>query len=162
MGGAMIKIVSGGQTGVDRAALDAAISMQVEHGGWCPRGRIAEDGCIGKQYILRETRQADYETRTEANVMKSDGTLVLCRHRPDGGTLLTILLCAIHGKPVLLIQPKAKCTRQHLLKTLSWIEKNGIKVLNVAGPRASKDAGIYGIAYDFIRIVLENVSSRLV
>lgn len=154
-------IISGGQSGVDRAALDAAIDMGVEHGGWCPRGRLAEDGQIGGKYCLKETAATDYETRTEKNVIASDGTLVICRHEPNVGTLLTILLCAKHGKPVLWIRPKHKATRIDVRKAESWIKKNKISTLNCAGPRLSKDKEIYSITYDFMCMLIEAVKPNL-
>lgn len=83
------RIVSGGQTGVDRAALDVAMQLSIEHGGWCPRGRLAEDGTIPSRYDLRETRSAKYHVRTERNVVDSDATLILYRKSLTGGTLLT-------------------------------------------------------------------------
>ena len=97
------KIISGGQAGVDRAALDAAIALNMPHGGWCPRGRLAEDGRISDRYRLRETDSSDYAVRTERNVLDSDATLVLCRGEPRGGTLLTIRLAQRHGRPHLAV-----------------------------------------------------------
>lgn len=154
-------IISGGQTGVDRAALDAAIDCGIEHGGWCPKGRIAEDGQIGSRYCLKETEKSDYETRTETNVTASDGTLIICRHEPNVGTLLTILLCARHGKPVLWIRPKQYTTKTDLKKTLSWIRKYKISTLNCAGPRLTKDKDIYNITYDFLCKLIDAVKSNL-
>src|SRR5688572_12994856 len=83
------RIVSGGQTGVDRGALDAAIALGIEHGGWCPRGRLAEDGQIPRRYQLTETKTSKYRERTERNVLDSDGTLILFRALLSGGTELT-------------------------------------------------------------------------
>ena len=93
------KIVSGGQTGVDRAALDAALALGIPCAGWCPRGRRAEDGEIPRRYPLRETPLPNYEQRTEWNVRDSDATLVLVRGRPAGGTRLAIDATEAHGKP---------------------------------------------------------------
>ncbi|MDQ6972658.1 MAG: putative molybdenum carrier protein, partial [Mariprofundaceae bacterium] len=93
------KVVSGGQTGVDRAALDAAMVLGVEVGGWCPRGRRALDGEIAAKYPLSETRGRSYQTRTKWNVRDSDATLILCRDEPSGGTALTIKYCEQLGKP---------------------------------------------------------------
>jgi hypothetical protein len=156
-----MKVVSGGQTGVDRAALDAAIKMSVPHGGWCPKGRLAEDGCIDKCYRLKSTAGSDYETRTEKNVVDSDGTLVICRYKPNGGTLLTILFCAKHGKPVFHVTPKNIKAATQVKKILAWIDKNGIKTLNVAGPRASKDKEIYDITFKLMVKLLEKLETRL-
>ena len=145
------RIVSGGQTGVDRGALDAAIELGIEHGGWCPRGRIAEDGRISAQYRLRETETSDYPVRTELNVLNSDGTLILFRHRLAGGTELTRRLAAKCGKPCLLVNLGKKSDP---LLVRQWIVENEIRVLNVAGPRESSCPGIRRAAYDFVRAVL--------
>jgi len=93
------QIVSGAQTGVDRAALDAAMRAGLTVGGWCPRGRKAEDGVIPDIYPLKETRGAAYRTRTRWNVRDADATLILCRGEPSGGTLLTVGFCEELGKP---------------------------------------------------------------
>ena len=138
-----------------------ALKHNVEYGGWCPKGRIAEDGVIDKKYKLRQTKTSDYETRTEKNVTDSDGTLIICRYQPNVGTLLTILLCAKHGKPVLWIRPGRNIKRSDLLKAKEWICNNNIKILNCAGPRHSKDPQIYDIAFDFIEKILETVNSTL-
>jgi len=136
---ALAKIVSGGQTGVDRAALDAALHLGIPCGGWCPRGRRAEDGAIPSRYPLVETPTARYPQRTEWNVRDSDGTLVLHAGRPRGGTALTIRLVARLRKPVLPVDldldpdPRA---------VLEWIAGRGIRVLNVAGPRESESPGV--------------------
>src|SRR5664280_2425978 len=94
-----MKIISGGQTGVDRGTLDAAIAMGVPHGGWCPRGRLAEDGRIADCYQLRETDSPDYPSRTEQNVLDSDATLILYRGRIAGGTEFTLRLAEKHERP---------------------------------------------------------------
>src|SRR3954447_14624932 len=93
------RIVSGGQTGVDRAALDVALALGIPCGGWCPRGRGAEDGLIPERYPLVETPAADASQRTRWNVRDSDGTLILAWGEPTGGTLLTVQACRETGKP---------------------------------------------------------------
>ena len=98
-----MKIISGGQTGVDRGALDAAMELGIPHGGWCPRGRTAEDGRIPDRYQLRETDSPDYSFRTEQNVLDSDATLILYRGRIAGGTELTLRLARQHGRPHLVV-----------------------------------------------------------
>lgn len=147
---AVRQIVSGGQTGVDRGALDAAIKLKLPHGGWCPRGRLAEDGAIPKRYRLKETDSPDYKLRTELNVVDSDGTLILYRTELSGGTELTYRLAARHGKPYLLVDldqaPDPTLVRR-------WIGSGDIHVLNVAGPRESTSAGIARAARDFILAV---------
>jgi hypothetical protein len=129
------KIVSGGQTGVDRAALDVAIALNLPCGGWCPRGRRAEDGRIPKRYPLEETATPSYSSRTIQNVVDSDGTLVLTVGTIRGGTLLTRNAAQKRNKPYLVVdlQEPAEITA-----VVDWMKDNEIRVLNVAGPRASQ------------------------
>jgi hypothetical protein len=138
------KIVSGGQTGVDRAALDVAIYLDIPHGGWCPAGRRAEDGKIPDGYELRETDQSDYSVRTEKNVIESDGTLILFRDRLSGGTELTFRLTGKHRRPSICIDlAESDDSKTDMLQSFAtWIETNNIGVLNVAGPRESTCRGI--------------------
>lgn len=137
------RIVSGGQTGVDRAALDAAIRHGVAHGGWCPRGRLAEDGTVPSRYALHETKSWDYAERTEKNVLDSDGTLILNTGPVEGGTLLTREFAEEHRRPWLLVDLEDGLDASAVRK---WIRSGGIGVLNVAGPRESKRPGIYALA----------------
>lgn len=145
------KIISGGQTGVDRAALDTALQAGWEIGGWCPAGRRAEDGIIAARYPLQETPSADYAQRTTWNVRDSDGTLVLLAASPAGGTALTIQETERQGKPLLVMD-------LHTLPSVStvahWLALHAIKVLNVAGPRESEAPGIYGRAKAFMATLL--------
>src|SRR3989304_5681242 len=97
------QIVTGGQTGVDRGALDAAIARGIPHGGWCPQGRLAEDGRIPDLYQIQENDSPDYTIRTERNVLDSDATLILCRGPLSGGTLLTFHFAKQHQKPCLVV-----------------------------------------------------------
>jgi hypothetical protein len=132
-------IISGGQTGVDRAALDAAIALGIPHGGWCPRGRLAEDGPIPARYALRETATSEYRERTERNVLDSDATLILHFGPLSAGTLLTRGLASLHRKPCLTIdltQPEEPATIRE------WLRTNTVATLNVAGPRESQSPGI--------------------
>ncbi len=145
------RIVSGGQTGVDRGALDAAISLGFEHGGWCPRGRLAEDGVIPRRYRLRQTKSADYPTRTEQNVLDSDGTLILYRQRLYGGTELTRRLAEKHGKPYFVVDLNQTVDLQPVRR---WIDDQAIAVLNVAGPRESSSPGIAREACEFMAALL--------
>lgn len=145
------KLVSGGQTGVDRAALDVALAMDFPHGGWCPLGRRAEDGVIPDRYQLKETDSENYAIRTEANVRDSNGTLILTRGQPDGGTALTAKLARKQGKPCLIIDFNYLEVPREVL---AWINENGIAFLNVAGPRATSQFGIYEEAYLFLEAVL--------
>ncbi len=154
MGPALVKkVVSGGQSGVDRAALDVALSSKIPCGGWCPRDRYAEDGRIGDRYPLEETPSGDTAQRTEWNVRDSDGTLVLTRGEPSGGTLLTIRFAARFGRPFLVVDFN---DARDPGEVRSWIRDHRICVLNVAGPRESKCPGIHGEASDFLRKVLES------
>lgn len=146
------KIVSGGQTGVDRAALDTALELGLPVGGWCPKGRRAEDGPIDKRYPLQETESFYYPIRTEKNVLDSDGTLILTRGKPKGGTALTVKLARAHKKPYLLVDLSAG---EEVSPVRDWGKVNRIKVLNVAGPRESETPGIYDRAVCFLKKVLE-------
>lgn len=141
------RIVSGGQTGVDRGALDAAIFLGIEHGGWCPRGRLAEDGRIPQRYKLTETNSSKYPVRTEQNVIDSDGTLILYERELQGGTRLTLRLAEEHDKPVMAID-LAEPTDESAIR--SWFAENAIDVLNVAGPRESSATGIADAARSFL------------
>jgi len=145
------KVISGGQTGVDRAALDAALALGIPVGGYCPRGRRAEDGPIATSYPLTETVSADYPERTARNVREADGTLILTLGAPSGGTTLTRELAERHGKPCLVIDLSQPADMN---ATRIWIARHGIRTLNVAGPRESSRPGIYGQARDFLQRVL--------
>lgn len=145
------KIVSGGQTGVDRAALDVAISMSISHGGWCPRGRRAEDGAIDPMYSLHETPESDYRFRTERNVLDSDATLVLYRDQTTGGTELTVRLAKKHGKPLWIVDLNRPA---FITMARDWLVAEEVHVLNVAGPRESTAPGIGKEAQRYLRELL--------
>jgi len=145
------KIISGGQTGVDRAALDVAIQLGIEHGGWMPKGRLAEDGAVPARYRLQEMPTEDYPARTEKNVLESDGTLLISRGSPTGGTDYTRRMALKHGKHLLHIDLSlGRQTAEAGSLIASWIELNRIETLNVAGPRASHDASIYADAVSIL------------
>lgn len=137
-----ITIVSGGQTGADRAALDFAIEHGIPHGGWCPRGRLAEDGPIPPQYQLRETPSRKYALRTEWNVRDSDATVVFSiAASPQGGTKLTLDLARRLGKPVLhLSRDRGQADADSQIR--EFITEHAVRILNVAGPRASQEPEI--------------------
>ena len=138
------KIISGGQTGVDRAALDMAIRLGVAHGGWVPKGRLTEDGTLPSYYQLQEMPTEDYQARTEKNVMDSDGTLLISRGSPTGGTDYTRKMALKHGKQLLHIDLSLGQRLSDAGSLIaSWIEMNRIETLNVAGPRESNDPNIY-------------------
>ena len=145
------KIVSGGQTGVDRAALDLALELGMPCGGWCPRGRRAEDGSIGTCYPLQETPSEDYAQRTEWNVRDSDATLVLVCGEVSGGTAQTVE-CAIRLSKPYFVLDLAHCSGSKELH--AWISRHKISILNVAGPRESKSSGIYREALRVLRELL--------
>lgn len=138
------RIISGGQTGVDRAALDAAIAAGLAVGGWCPLGRKAEDGVIPPHYPLVETPTGDYAERTEFNVRDSNGTLILYRGEMSGGTLTTAHLARDkYARPLCEIRLDETPDSG---SAWGWIMSNRIHVLNVAGPRESKEPGIHEAA----------------
>lgn len=155
------RIVSGGQTGVDRAALDVALELGIPCGGWCPLGRRSEDGAIPARYPLEETPTANYEERTEWNVRDSDGTLVIYVGAPasDSGTAYTIRLTRKFRKPHMLVDPTGA---SDLLfdAVRQWIAAEHICILNVAGPRESSNPGIHDAAAEFLKAVLEISRSR--
>lgn len=134
---ALAKIVSGGQTGVDRGALDAALEAGFACGGWCPEGRRAEDGAIPGRYPVTELPGAGYRQRTEKNVADSDATLVLYFRGLSGGTLETVRFCNAHGKPVLTVDASTTSPRAAARRARDFIRRHGAAVLNVAGPRKS-------------------------
>ena len=145
------KIVSGGQTGVDRAALDVALELGLPCGGWCPRGRRAEDGPIDPRYPLTETPWDSYPQRTEWNVRDSDGTLILTRGAPDGGTALTVELARRYGRPHRVIDLAAP---PDAAEVQPWAREHQVRILNVAGPRESSCPGIHDEATAFLRRLL--------
>ena len=149
------KIISGGQTGVDRGALDAAIKKNFPHGGYCPKGRKAEDGVINDQYNLVETSTQEYSQRTKLNVKHSDGTLIILKGAPIGGTLLTIEEANKTKKPILMYDVLESNDIKIIQK---WLIENNIKNLNVAGPRESETNGIYIIS----KILIENLIDLII
>ncbi len=150
-------IVSGGQTGVDRAALDAAMELGIPHRGWCPKGRKAEDGIIPPRYLLQETNGTDYAERTKRNAEDSDATLILVPNQSGniqlrGGTLLTWSCCQQLARPVLMVRLGRPGPDNRLHE---WVHEHQVKILNVAGPRASKSPGLYLAAKAYLLRVLK-------
>ena len=145
------RIISGGQTGVDRAVLDVALALGLPCGGWCPRGRRAEDGPIDARYPLRETPWDGYPQRTEWNVLDADGTLVLTNGVADRGTAFTMRTAQRYGKPCLVLDLAGSPTPEEVR---TWARTQGVRVLNVAGPRESSAPGIYARASAFLHQLL--------
>jgi hypothetical protein len=162
-------IVSGGQTGVDRAALDAAIEFGLKIGGWCPKGRRAEDGRIPLKYDLRETEARSYAVRTEWNVRDSDGTLILALDEISSGTRLTIDAARVQSRPLKIehllpaADPAALITevlqeQQQVVDVAEWICNHSIRMLNIAGPRGSSSPLMYPRARRFVQSVLAHLA----
>lgn len=151
-----MRIISGGQTGVDRGALDAAMAAGVEHGGWCPLGRLAEDGPIPERYRLTETDSPEYSVRTERNVVESEATLILSRGPLSGGTQLTLRLAQRHGRPSLVVDLQRHPSPESVRR---WLIEHSVEVLNVAGPRESQNPGIQAAAQGFLREVFAGLST---
>jgi hypothetical protein len=162
------KLVSGGQAGVDRGSLDAAILLGIPHGGWCPQHRRAEDGPISGDYKLQSTQSSDYRVRTRRNVLHSDGTLIFCSGPPSGGTRLTRDWAICLARPCHLVDfsilqqsdqnsdEAYKAMRVAEQSVCRWLHLNGIEVLNVAGPRASRHAWIAESTCQFLCNVFTN------
>ena len=149
-----MKIISGGQTGVDRGALEAALEADRECGGWCPAGRRAEDGRIPARFPVRELGASDYATRTRRNVEDSDATLIIGFGPLTGGTRLTRDLCRRTGKPCLVIDGAACDMVTAVKRSTDFVTRHGIEVLNVAGPRESHAPGAAEYARQLIHQVL--------
>ncbi|HVS27557.1 MAG TPA: putative molybdenum carrier protein [Burkholderiales bacterium] len=152
----MIKIVSGGQTGVDRAALDAALELGIPCGGWCPEGRLAEDGRIPERYPLKELAGGGYAERTLQNVIDSDGTVIINFGELQGGTEQTLLFCVERAKPHELINAEKVSASKAARLIRAFVTKHRVKTLNIAGPRHSKEARAYGYAYSALQLFLRD------
>lgn len=150
------RIVSGGQTGVDRAALEVAIALGIQHGGWCPAGRLSEDGSVPSRYQLEESQSADYPVRTEQNVADSDATLILYEGRLKGGTLLTRRICRRLEKPHLCL----RLDERRIAEVRQWLVQSEPDTLNVAGPRESTSPGIFDRSMRFLLAVLTSQSEQ--
>jgi hypothetical protein len=151
----LAKLISGGQTGADRATLDAALKFDMPYGGWLPKGRLAEDGPLDAKYNLKEMPTDSYPARTEQNVIDSDGTLIFSHGKPTGGTDYTREMALKHGKQLLGIDLKRTTSLDAASLIVSWIQLRRIKILNVAGPRASEDAGIYNDVFRILALVIQ-------
>src|SRR5881398_2432701 len=184
----LLKVISGGQTGVDRGTLDAALALQVECGGWCPEGRLAEDGTIPKRYPVMELANAGYAERTARNVADSDGTLVISNGVPLGGTRETVDRCIEMQKPYLIIDCASMSVEQAIEAATEFFKnlssradardlsvgqvisehsrgsspsaRLGMTVLNVAGPRASQWPEGHQTALQIVSGVLRLLSGQ--
>jgi hypothetical protein len=151
---AIIKIISGGQTGADQAALDAAIKLNIPHGGWIPKGRINESGPLPSRYNLQEMDTHSYPKCTEQNVIDSDGTLIISHGKLTGGSDYTYQMAKRHAQPWIHIDLDRTSELDASLQINSWISENSVRVLNVAGPRASEDDKIYDKTKDVVEGVI--------
>jgi len=158
---AAFTIISGAQTGVDRAALDAAIACGLDYGGAVPRGRLAEDGPVDRRYgCLTELDTGDYAARTEHNVRDADATLILCPGHPEGGTALTERLARRLRKPVLVVDIEREPDSVAVKRMRAWIEENNPSVLNVAGPRESRFPGVYARTRAILEKLFRKIASK--
>jgi hypothetical protein len=139
------KIISGGQTGADRAALDFAIKQNIPHGGWVPKYRAAEDGRIPDVYQLQEMPTYSYSRRTEQNVIDSDGTVIISHGRLTGGSAFAAKMAKKHGRPWLHLDMAKLVVDKAGRRLQQWADDNRISALNVAGPRQSTDPTIYDV-----------------
>jgi len=163
------KIVSGGQTGVDRAALDAAMSVNIEYGGWCPKDRLDENGKIPEKYknlteISGEFKndKENYDARTKRNIKDSDATLIIAPKIPlpqeiKDGTLLTIEEVVNQKRPYLIIDLSKSIDTNSELVT-HWVKENKISTLNIAGPRESTCPGIYQSSLELLLLLIANIT----
>ncbi len=155
------KIVTGGQTGADAAALDAAIELNIPHGGWIPKGRKTETGPLCNKYQLQEMPTGSYKKRTEQNVIDSDGTVIFSHGRLSDGSLKTYNYAKKHNKPCLHLDMTRFSVDEAVKEILHWIEENSLQVLNVAGPRESKDPEIYNVVKEvLIKTLTENLADE--
>lgn len=151
------KIISGGQTGVDRAALDVAMELGLDCGGWCPEGRHADDGPIPDRYPLQETEGMDHTVRTEHNVRDSDGTLMFYRGDLQGGTAYAVLMAHHLKRPVMAVNVDAPPSTDEVV---DWIERHSLEVIHVGGQREATSPGIYDRVRGLIREVATSSRER--
>lgn len=148
------KIISGGQSGADLAAIDAAMANDFPHGGWIPKGRRTEDGPLPEKYHLQEMTTTSYPKRTEQNVIDSDGTVIFIHGRLSGGSDLTRKLAEKHGKPWLHLNMREHTILEAVERLSEWCSDKQIEILNVAGRSASKDPEIYSVTYKVVSAIL--------
>lgn len=156
------KVISGGQTGVDRSALDVGLKLGLAIGGYCPKGRIAEDGIIADKYGLIETISATYPERTRLNIEESDATLIIMRGKMGKGSALTLKSAQQKHKPYFLVDLSLALSlakNYNYTEIINWLKENNVSTLNVAGSRESSSPGIYKEAYLFLEKLLKETSS---
>lgn len=151
------KIISGGQTGADRAALDFAIKHNIPYSGWIPKGRKTEDGQLPHRYMLQEMPTDAYSQRTEKNILDSDGTVIVSHGLLSGGSALTREFAIQHSKSWIHFDMDELTIDVVAERCLSWLTRNEIKILNVAGPRGSKDPKIYKATMELLEEVLRKM-----
>ena len=146
-----MKVISGGQTGVDQAGLDAAIALNIEHGGSCPRNRRSERGPIPPKYEMQELATFSYVDRTKQNIIDSDGTLIITEGDLNGGTLMTKEFCVQLGKPLWVVDMKSASAEDLVQNFITFVTfEPATLILNVAGPRETKLPGIHDRAFEFM------------
>lgn len=150
----IIKIISGGQTGADQAALDAAIVTGTPHGGWVPEGRMTERGPLSSKYQMDEMIGGGYSERTEKNVVESDGTVIISHGQLTGGSEYTMAVAQKHERPCIHIDLNDQRMSDAVQAIHAWLRKNMVQVMNVAGPRASKDEKIYKAVFSLMEEVV--------
>jgi Circularly permutated YpsA SLOG family len=158
--GMIEKIVSGGQTGADQGALEAALKLGIPHGGWVPKGRLTERGPLPDRFRLKEMPTSSYRARTEQNVIDSHGTVIISHGALEGGSELTRKFALEHEKPCLHLDLNRQSAFKSAMELAAWLSENRIRILNVAGPRASKDQKIQKATGQIIKSVYYLSQSR--
>lgn len=154
-------IVSGGQTGIDRGALEAALALQFPCGGWCPPGRLAEDGTIPDRFPVKELGTGGYRARTIQNVLDSDATLIIYFGNLSGGTEQTLLHCVRRSRAYKLIDGFEIAIPSAIELGVEFIERHAVSTLNVAGPRESNWDGAEQFAYRVVYGIIQHVRRNL-
>ena len=152
------KIVSGGQTGADRGALDAALARRFPCGGYCPSSRRAEDGSIPARYLLEELPTRRYQNRTRRNVKTSDGTLIVSSEPLTGGTRLTADHAEKMKRPWIVVSPEFPLSDENRQQLLEWMKRRDIEVLNFAEPRASTASELYAVTERSVGWLIDTLS----
>jgi len=156
-----MKIISGGQTGVDRAALDVALKHHIKCGGWCPSGRTDEDGEIPARYPVKELKKGGNDERTARNVHDSDGTIIIYFHEFEGGTAHTVGCCMQDRQPYRMIDAAKYSPEDAATLMVSFVVDHDVEILNIAGPRASEWAGAYTYALRAVDVFVSRVKGRM-